>query len=94
MSKPTTFIEPASFGSHTECSVAVKPTGAFYVFANIKHLTMDSHKFALDLLEQTDVGVTPGIDFGSGGEGYVRFSYATSVEKIREGLERIAAYLG
>jgi len=74
--------------------VAVKPTGAFYVFANIKHLTDDSHKFALDLLDATDVGVTPGIDFGSGGEGYVRFSYATSVEKIREGLERIGRYLG
>jgi len=74
--------------------VAVRPTGAFYVFANVKHLTNDSHKFALDLLEQTDVGVTPGIDFGSGGEGYIRFSYATSVEKIREGLERILRYLG
>jgi aspartate/methionine/tyrosine aminotransferase len=73
--------------------VAVKPTGAFYVFANVKHLTNDSHAFALDLLEQTDVGVTPGIDFGSGGEGYLRFSYATSVEKIREGLERIERYL-
>lgn len=74
--------------------VAVRPTGAFYVFANVKHLTNDSHKFALDLLEQTDVGVTPGIDFGSGGEGYIRFSYATSVERIREGLERIQRYLG
>ncbi|HEX5037004.1 MAG TPA: pyridoxal phosphate-dependent aminotransferase [bacterium] len=73
--------------------VAVRPTGAFYVFANVKHLTNDSHAFALDLLEQTDVGVTPGIDFGSGGEGYLRFSYATSVEKIREGLERIERYL-
>jgi len=75
-------------------TVAVEPTGAFYVFANAKHITNDSHKFALDLLEQTDVGVTPGIDFGSGGEGYIRFSYATSVEKIREGLERIGRYVG
>lgn len=74
-------------------TVAVEPTGAFYVFANAKHLTKDSHKFALDLLEQTDVGVTPGIDFGSGGEGYLRFSYAVSVEKIREGLERIRNYV-
>ncbi|HSA59346.1 MAG TPA: pyridoxal phosphate-dependent aminotransferase [bacterium] len=74
--------------------VAVRPTGAFYVFANAKHLTQDSYKFALDLLEQTDVGVTPGIDFGSGGEGYLRFSYATSVERIREGIDRIARYLG
>lgn len=74
-------------------SVAMEPTGAFYVFANAKHLTNDSHKFALDLLEKTDVGVTPGVDFGSGGEGYLRFSYATSVEMIREGLERIRKYL-
>jgi aspartate/methionine/tyrosine aminotransferase len=74
--------------------VAVKPTGAFYVFANVKHVTKDSHRFALDLLDKTDVGVTPGIDFGSGGEGYIRFSYATSVEKIREGIDRIARHLG
>jgi (5-formylfuran-3-yl)methyl phosphate transaminase len=74
-------------------TVAVEPTGAFYVFANAKRFTKDSHRFALDLLEATDVGVTPGIDFGSGGEGYLRFSYAASVEKIREGLERIGGYL-
>lgn len=74
-------------------TVAVEPTGAFYVFANAKRFTRHSHKFALDLLEKTDVGVTPGIDFGSGGEGYIRFSYATSVERIREGLERIGRYL-
>ena len=74
-------------------TVAVEPTGAFYVFANARRFTKNSLKFALDLLEKTDVGVTPGIDFGSGGEGFVRFSYATSVEKIREGLGRIGAYL-
>ncbi len=70
-------------------TVAVEPTGAFYVFANAKKITKDSYKFAMDLLRATDVGVTPGIDFGSAGEGFVRFSYATSVENIREGLERI-----
>ena len=74
-------------------TVAVEPTGAFYIFANAKHITNDTHKFALDLLERTDVGVTPGIDFGSGGKGYIRFSYATSVERIREGLDRIESYL-
>lgn len=74
-------------------TVAVEPTGAFYVFANARRFTKNSLKFALDLLEKTDVGVTPGIDFGSGGEGYIRFSYATSVEKIREGLGRIGKYL-
>ncbi len=39
------------------------------------------------------MGVTPGVDFGSGGEGFLRFSYATSEERIREGLRRIARYL-
>lgn len=74
-------------------TVQVEPTGAFYIFANAKRFTKNSHKFALDLLEKTGVGVTPGIDFGSEGEGYLRFSYATSVENIREGLRRIKGHL-
>ncbi len=74
-------------------TVAVEPTGAFYIFANAKRFTKNSYKFAFDLLEKTDVGVTPGIDFGSGGEGYLRFSYATSMENIKEGLRRIGKYL-
>lgn len=78
-------------------SVPVEPTGAFYIFANAKKFTQrtqkSSHKFALDLLDKTGVGVTPGIDFGSGGEGYIRFSYATSMENIKEGLRRIQKYL-
>ncbi len=73
--------------------VPVEPTGAFYIFANAKKFTKNSHRFALDLLEKTGVGVTPGIDFGSGGEGYIRFSYATSMENIQEGLKRIQKYL-
>lgn len=74
-------------------TVAVEPTGAFYIFANAKKFTKNSYKLAFDLLKKTDVGVTPGIDFGSGGEGFLRFSYATSVGNIREGLERIQKYL-
>lgn len=74
-------------------TVAVEPTGAFYIFANAKKFTKNSYKFAFDLLEKTDVGVTPGIDFGSGGEGYLRFSYATSIENIKEGLRRIGRFL-
>ncbi len=73
--------------------VPVEPTGAFYIFANAKKFTKNSHRFALDLLDKTGVGVTPGIDFGSGGEGYIRFSYATSMENIKEGLRRIEKYL-
>ena len=70
-----------------------EPTGAFYVFANAKHLSGDSYKLAFDILEKAHVGVTPGIDFGKNGEGYLRFSYANSMENIVEGMDRLEAYL-
>jgi len=73
--------------------MTVEPTGAFYVFANAKKFTNDSYKFAFEILEQAKVGVTPGIDFGSGGEGYIRFSYANSLDNISEGLARIERFL-
>ena len=73
--------------------ITVAPTGAFYVFANAKHLSSDSYALAFDILEKAHVGVAPGIDFGPGGEGYLRFSYASSLEKIEAGLDRIEAYL-
>ena len=69
--------------------IPVEPTGAFYVFANAKYLSNDSYKLAFDILEKCHVGVTPGIDFGKNGEGYIRFSYARSMENIIEGLNRI-----
>jgi aspartate/methionine/tyrosine aminotransferase len=74
--------------------ITVEPTGAFYVFANVRHVSGDSYKLAFDILEKAHLGVTPGIDFGSNGEGYLRFSYASSMEKIREGLDRLERYLG
>lgn len=70
-----------------------EPTGAYYVLANAQRFTNDSLAFARELLEETHVGVTPGIDFGSNAEGYLRFSYANSLEHIAEGLRRIEAYL-
>ena len=73
--------------------ITVEPTGAFYVFANAKHLSNDSYALAFDILENACVGVTPGIDFGLNGEGYLRFSYANSMEKIAEGLNRLEAYI-
>ena len=73
--------------------ITVEPTGAFYVFANAKHISGDSYKLAFDILENAHVGVAPGIDFGSNGEGYLRFSYANSMENIVEGLDRIKSYL-
>ena len=74
-------------------SITVEPTGAFYVFANARQFSGDSYRLAFDILENAHVGVTPGIDFGKNGEGYLRFSYANSMEKISEGLDRIERYL-
>ena len=73
--------------------ITVEPTGAFYVFANARHISGDSYKLAFDILEKAHVGVTPGIDFGKNGEGYLRFSYANSLENIEEGMHRLEKYL-
>lgn len=73
--------------------ITVEPTGAFYVLANARRFTDDSYSFAFEILENAKVGITPGIDFGSNAEGYVRFSYANSIENIEEGLNRIEEYL-
>jgi len=73
--------------------ITVPPTGAFYVFANARQFCSDSYRLAFDILEKAHVGVTPGIDFGANGEGYIRFSYANSLDNIAEGLERIERYL-
>ena len=74
-------------------SVTVEPTGAFYVFANARKFFGDSYRLAFDILEKAHVGVTPGVDFGKNGEGYLRFSYANSMDKIAEGLNRLERYL-
>jgi aspartate/methionine/tyrosine aminotransferase len=73
--------------------ITVEPTGAFYVFANAKHISSDSYKLAFEILEKAHVGVAPGIDFGKNGEGYLRFSYATSLENIAEGMDRLEKYI-
>ena len=69
------------------------PTGAFYVLVNARKYTSDSLSFAFDILRNAHVAVAPGIDFGSNAEGYLRFSYATSKERIAEGIERLRGYL-
>lgn len=71
----------------------VEPKGAFYVLVDARHISRDSLALARDILEKAHVGVTPGIDFGPGAEGYLRFSYANSVENIEEGLHRLGRYL-
>ena len=73
--------------------ITIDPTGAFYVFANAKHISHDSYALAFDILEKAHVGVTPGIDFGENGEGYLRFSYANSMENLKTGLDRLEGYL-
>lgn len=73
--------------------IHVEPTGAFYVFADARKFCTDSYKEAFDMLEKIKVGVTPGIDFGTGGEGFLRFSYANSIENIEEGLNRVERYI-
>jgi aspartate/methionine/tyrosine aminotransferase len=73
--------------------IPVPPTGAFYVFVNARHLSADSYALAFDILEKVKVGVAPGIDFGPGGEGFLRFSYANSLENLKEGLSRLETYL-
>jgi len=73
--------------------ITVEPTGAFYVFANAKHASCDSYRLCFDILEKVHVGVTPGVDFGPNGEGYLRFSYANSLENIEKGMDRLEKYL-
>ncbi|HCE58878.1 MAG TPA: aspartate aminotransferase [Prolixibacteraceae bacterium] len=73
--------------------IKVPPTGAFYVFVNTKHISNDSYSLAFDILEKARVGVTPGIDFGENGEGFLRLSYANSIKNIEEGMNRLQNYL-
>jgi aspartate/methionine/tyrosine aminotransferase len=73
--------------------IMVEPTGAFYILANAKRFSGDSYHLAFDILEKAKVGVAPGIDFGTNAEGFLRFSYARSMENIVEGMDRLEAYL-
>jgi aspartate/methionine/tyrosine aminotransferase len=73
--------------------ITVEPTGAFYVLANAKRFSNDSYRLAFEILHNAKVGATPGIDFGENGEGYIRFTYANSLENIAEGMDRLEHYL-
>lgn len=80
-------LRELGFGVHFE------PQGAFYVLADASHIDSDSQRLSLDILEKTGVAVTPGIDFGAGAEGYLRFSYTRPSAEITTALDRIEAYL-
>ncbi|MFW5997230.1 MAG: pyridoxal phosphate-dependent aminotransferase [Desulfovermiculus sp.] len=80
-------LREIGFGIKTE------PTGAFYILANAQKFSTDSYQLAFDILNRAKVGVTPGVDFGANAEGYLRFSYANSLDNIAEGLDRLDKYL-
>jgi aspartate/methionine/tyrosine aminotransferase len=69
--------------------IACPPCGAFYVFADAREWGTDSLALSYRLLEEAGVSCAPGIDFGGGGEGFLRFSYATDIERLRDGVARL-----
>ena len=83
-------IAVASFNDIKSLST-IDPDGAFYLFVNIQEVTNDSMKFCADLLEQKGVALVPGLAFGT--EGYVRFSFATDLATIQEGIKRIKEFV-
>ena len=70
-----------------------EPFGAFYVFPSIKQFGMTSDEFATKLLEEEKVAVVPGTAFGDCGEGFLRISYAYSIEDLKVALQRIEAFV-
>ena len=70
-----------------------EPFGAFYVFPCIKEFGMTSEEFALKFLEEEKVAVVPGTAFGDSGEGYLRISYAYSLEKLKVAIEKLNNFI-
>jgi aspartate/methionine/tyrosine aminotransferase len=82
------FLLPAlrELGFH----IPVAPAGAFYLYADCSRFTDDSYQFAMSLLEKAGVAITPGLDFGHyKANQHVRFAYTTSLENLKEGVERL-----
>jgi aspartate/methionine/tyrosine aminotransferase len=73
-------------------TIDAEPTGAFYVFARADAWGADSLELSYRLLDEAGVAVAPGVDFGPGGEGYLRFSYATGLDRLELGVERLRAW--
>jgi (5-formylfuran-3-yl)methyl phosphate transaminase len=73
--------------------ISVEPTGAFYILVDARFLSGNSYDLAFDILDRAGVGVAPGIDFGDGAEGFLRFSYANSLENIKIGMDRLEEYV-
>ncbi|MHB8534605.1 MAG: pyridoxal phosphate-dependent aminotransferase [Sulfuricaulis sp.] len=86
------FLLPALRGLGFD--IPVEPQGAFYLYADCSRFAADSRVFALALLERAAVAITPGVDFGSNRAAqHVRFSYANTLENLREGVSRLKRYL-
>ncbi len=74
--------------------IVVEPQGAFYIYANVQKLTDDSRAFCWEMLEKAGVAMTPGEDFGAHrASEHLRFSYATSLDNLKEGIHRIGKFL-
>lgn len=74
--------------------IPIKPNGAFYIYANASRFTDDSLQFALDLLEQQGVAITPGKDFGQyNAEQHLRFAYTTSIARMSDAIQRIHTFI-
>ncbi len=84
-------IEAAALFNNIDGLSVLTPDGAFYLYVNIKEVSSDSMEFSKGLLAYKGVAVVPGVAFGT--EGYFRFSFATDIESIREGIRRIAEYV-
>ena len=72
--------------------IPVEPTGAFYVFLNVSRFTQNALEFAFQILEEAGVAVTPGVDFGTNGEGFIRICYANSLENLEMGMDRLERF--
>lgn len=86
------YIAPAVHALGFE--VPVIPEGAFYLYADCSRFTDDSHALVLEMLDEAGVAITPGCDFGEYlSHRYVRFTYANTLENLKEGVRRLAEYL-
>ena len=70
-----------------------EPFGAFYVFPDIREFNMTSEEFAMKFLEKENVAVIPGNAFGDSGEGYIRISYAYSIDKLKTAMEKMVKFV-
>lgn len=70
-----------------------EPYGAFYIFPNISRFGMTSEEFANRLLSEEKVAVIPGTAFGECGEGFIRISYAYSIEELKTAFDKIESFI-